>query len=181
MKNFFIALFLALTLLALSSGLLDSPELRAEYVEQQIGTWFALSDDTDPQRPKTAFVAKSSFTRHVTKVALDEATLHIGCEGLENFIFFDFDVPVKSVKGQKFNAQYQFDEGKFNNANWRLTANTKALMVPNPEIFVRNLLKAKLLLVKVEKADDSGPIESYFNVSDLSESFDFVKKNCQWK
>ncbi|MDR2386240.1 MAG: hypothetical protein LBE80_01475 [Deltaproteobacteria bacterium] len=174
MKYFFISL-------ALSFSLVISGPVWAEYVERQIGTWFALSDDTDALKPKTAFVAKSSFTRHLTKVTMDETTLHIGCEGTENFIFFDFDLAVKSEKGQKFNLQYQFDEGKFNSANWKLTANKKALMVTNPGSFVKNLLKAKLLLIKIEKADLSGPVESYFNVSDLAEAFDFVKKNCQWK
>jgi hypothetical protein len=174
MKSFLIILTFTLTLTI-------AGPIRAEYIERQIGSWFALSDDTDPARPKTAYVAKGSFTRHVTNVTLDEATLHIGCEGQTNFIYFDFDVPVKSEKGQKFNVQYQLDEGKFNSANWRLTANAKAFMVPRPEAFVKNLLKSKQILVKVEKAQTNEPIESYFNISDLSESFDFVKKNCQWK
>ncbi|MDR0621832.1 MAG: hypothetical protein LBJ61_08145 [Deltaproteobacteria bacterium] len=154
---------------------------QAEYTEKEIGSWFALFDDTKPGVPATAFVAKSSFTRHLTKVALDDTTMHVGCDGTKNFIFFDFDVPLKSEAKEKSNVSYQFDEGKFTNAKWNLSTNGKAFMVPNPEKFIKNLLTVKLLLVKVVNAQTSEEINSYFNISDLPEAFQFVRENCPWK
>ncbi|MDR2367453.1 MAG: hypothetical protein LBF58_04975 [Deltaproteobacteria bacterium] len=169
--SFFIAFFL----------LAQAGQIKAEYTEKNIGDWFALFDDGNPGVPATAFVAKSSFSSHMTKVTLDSATVHVGCQGGKNFTFFAFDTPLSSEKGKKFNVQYQYDEGKMKNGKWNLTANSQSLMVPNPESFIKDLLKARLLLVKVEKADSSEAIESYFNVSDLPESFKFVRENCAWK
>ncbi|MDR1677178.1 MAG: hypothetical protein LBS44_02160 [Deltaproteobacteria bacterium] len=142
-------------------------------------------DDTDQSQPKTAYIAKSSFTRHVTNVVLDNATLHIGCQGAKNFIFFDFDVPIKNDQSKKYNVEFQLDEGKINKSKWVLSSNLKALIVEKPEVFIKNLLKTSLILVKIEpensSAETSETIESYFNISDLKDSFKFVQENCQWK
>ncbi|MDR3135450.1 MAG: hypothetical protein LBU69_05070 [Deltaproteobacteria bacterium] len=154
----------------------------AEYTENEIGGWLTILDDTPTEVPKTAFIAKTSFTRHVTNVVLESASIHIGCQAGKNFLFVDFDVPIKnSFQGKKHNIEFQLDEGKINAAKWNLASNKKALLVPKPESFIKQLFKAQLVLFKIENESNSDIINSYFNISDLSEAFIFVKNNCQWK
>jgi hypothetical protein len=174
-KIFLYALFI-LSLLAIYSV-----SVRAEYTETEVGTWFALLDDTVEGGFKTAYIAKNSFNRHVTNFVMDSTTIHIGCEGPKRFIFFDFDVPIKSSGGKIPNVEYQIDEGKTVKAKWNLAANLKALLVPKPESFIKTLIKAEQIMVKIEKANSPESVQSYFNISDLRDSFKFVQDNCRWK
>jgi hypothetical protein len=153
---------------------------QAEYVEAEIGSWFALMDDPEGNGAITAYIAKNSYNRHQTGFVMDSTTLHIGCSDNRNFIFFDFDVNLKNDKKAKHNVEYQLDEGKARKAKWELSANLKAVMARDPEALLADLLKGGEISIRVQRDDDSEYIRSSFNISDLGEAFGFVRENCKW-
>jgi hypothetical protein len=176
MKKFILLLLIASVSIFLSSNL-----GQAEYVEAEIGSWFALMDDSEGNGAITAFIAKNSYDRHRTSFVMDSATLHVGCENNRNFVFFDFDVELKNGEKARHDVEYQLDGGKARKESWELSGNLKAVMARNPEALMADLLKSGEISVMVQRGDGSGQIRSSFNIADLGEAFGFVRKNCKWR